>query len=52
MELTKEDVKELQRLYDKAVKDVEISFMFKDQEILVAYAKYMLEYLKGEMNDS
>jgi len=36
----------LQKKYDKAVKDNLYSFTYDGAEILTAYAKYLLEYLK------
>jgi hypothetical protein len=45
MELTKEEFKEFKKLYNKAVKEEKTQFTFKDQPVLVAYAKYVIEYL-------
>lgn len=36
---------ELRKLYDEAVKAHKDKFTFEGHEILVAYAKYLLEYL-------
>jgi hypothetical protein len=38
----------LQAAYDKAVKEKKETFIFQGQEILTAYAKYLLEYLKSK----
>jgi len=40
----------LQKKYDKAVKDNLYSFTYDGAEILTAYAKYLLEYLKNGAN--
>lgn len=36
---------ELRDVYDKAVREKKKSFMFQGNEILVSYAKYLLQYL-------
>ena len=41
----------LQKKYDKAVKNNLYSFTYDGAEILTAYAKYLLEYLKMEQNN-
>ncbi len=46
IEVTPENYKELKKAYDKAVAEGVKSFMFKEHELLVAYAKYVLEYMK------
>lgn len=38
----------LRRAYDTAVKAKHETFTFEGSELLVAYAKYLLEYLDGE----
>ena len=38
------NIKQFRRAYNKAVKDGVESFMFEGHEILVSYAKYVLEY--------
>jgi hypothetical protein len=45
--LSGEDFKELKRLYAKA-KPGEV-FLFKGQEVLKEYAKYMIEYIENSM---
>ena len=39
------DKKELQIAFNDAVKNNHESFVFKGQEVLTQYAKYLLEYL-------
>ena len=48
--LMKISLNTLQKKYDKAVKDNLYSFTYDGAEILTAYAKYLLEYLKMEQN--
>ena len=43
--LTLADLPKLKRELNKAIKNHKDSFMFKNQEILVLYAKYVIEYL-------
>lgn len=43
-----EDLPELKKSYQKALKDIKESFDFKGREVLVAYAKYLIEYLEGK----
>ena len=47
MEITNKDVPKLEKLYYKAVKEAKHSFSYKGQEVLTAYCKYLLEYLKS-----
>jgi len=42
--MTRTQLAELKQLYKRAIDEKELSFMFYDTEILVAYAKYMIEY--------
>ena len=44
------NINKLQKKYDKAVKDNLYSFTYDGAEILTAYAKYLLEYLKNGAN--
>jgi len=44
------NINKLQKKYDKAVKDNLYSFTYNGAEILTAYAKYLLEYLKNGAN--
>ncbi len=48
--IMKINISTLQKKYDKAVKDNLYSFTYDGAEILTAYAKYLLEYLKMEQN--
>jgi len=41
-------LKQLEVLYKAAVKAGKETFFFEDHVILVGYAKYLIEYLKGE----
>ena len=47
MSIMKININILQKKYDKAVKDNLYSFTYNGAEILTAYAKYLLEYLKN-----
>ena len=38
-------------LYEIAKKDKKESFIYDGQEILVAYAKYVLEHIQSNLND-
>lgn len=46
MEISREDLKELKKLY-KNSKPKEV-FIFKGKEVLREYAGYMIEYLEGK----
>ena len=48
--IMKINISTLQKKYDKAVKDNLYSFTYDGAEILTAYAKYLLEYLKNGAN--
>jgi len=39
-------LKRLQHAYDAAVADHQVQFTFEGDEYLVAYAKYLIEYLQ------
>lgn len=45
---TKADLKEFKKHYNKAVKDKMYLFIFKGEEYLTEYAKYVIEYLNGK----
>lgn len=45
VKVTKSDVAELKRLYKKAISDGKDQFVFKGFDVLVSYAKYLIEYL-------
>jgi hypothetical protein len=40
------DLPAFKRAYNKAVKEGQTSFMFSGNEVLVSYAKYVIEYLQ------
>ena len=42
--VTEASFEELKELYHKAVKQKDDIFIFKGQEILVSFAKYLIEY--------
>lgn len=44
--VTREDFEILKALYKEAVDKEEKSLIFKEKEVLVGYAKHMIEYLK------
>ena len=46
MDLTLEDLEELKMAYNKAVESGETQFVFKENNLLVSYAKYLIEYLE------
>jgi hypothetical protein len=41
----------LKRYYNRALKYKRDQFTFEGSELLVAYAKYLIEYLEGRFND-
>lgn len=45
------DFKQLKKLYKHAVYNKFDKFIFKDREVLTAYAKYMIEYLEPKFKD-
>ena len=51
MNFNKQDLKELKKLYNEAVKNDKESFMFKEHELLVIYAKYLIQYLETMIKD-
>lgn len=40
----KDDLRKFKKLYNKAVSKEEVIFLFKGDEILTGYAKYVIEY--------
>lgn len=46
VQVTPNDLKDLEKAYNIAVFQNEESFMFREAELLTAYAKYLIEYLK------
>jgi hypothetical protein len=51
MTFTPEKLKELKRDYNKALKNNSESFFFEEQEMLTAYAKYLIEYLDSKFKN-
>jgi hypothetical protein len=47
LQVTKADLKDLKELYKKAVKDNKDYFIYKQNEIITSYAKYLIEYLES-----
>jgi hypothetical protein len=44
----RQEVANLKRYYNKAVKDQTKSFFFRGNILLTAYAKYLIEYLDSQ----
>ena len=49
MTITYPEFQRLKKLYAVAVAEGQEIFVFKGQELLTAYAKYLIEYLEGRM---
>lgn len=49
MQITPNEAKELEKLYNEAVASKQEQFVFKGHDLLTAYAKYVLEYLHTQM---
>lgn len=49
MDLTVRDLAAIKGLYKKAVSAGDEQFKYKDTDILVAYAKYLIEYMETIM---
>jgi hypothetical protein len=47
LRVDEETYQELKREYDRAVDDEVIVLNFHGDELLVSYAKYLLEYMRG-----
>ena len=45
--ITIQDLPKLEKLYKKAIKEKKDIFIFKDSNLLVNYAKYVIEHLKS-----
>jgi len=45
MEFDRVKAKQLRKKYEEALRNDDTSFWFEDQELLTAYAAYLLEYL-------
>jgi hypothetical protein len=41
-------IERFRKRYERAVRDGETVFKFEGKDILVSYAKYVLEYLEGK----
>lgn len=48
VEFTPHSFREFIQLRDKALEDGRPSFRFQGQEVLVSYAKYVIEYLRTQ----
>lgn len=48
MTFTKETLKQLETEYNTAVNAGKTQFTFQGQELLVSYAKYLIEYLQTQ----
>lgn len=48
LSFTKQQFIEFKKKYEIAVKNNSNSFMFKNNEFLTAYAKYLLQYLEPQ----
>ena len=48
MTFTKADVIALRKRCDQAIKDGEEEFEFQGNQLIVSYAKYLLEYLESQ----
>lgn len=48
--VSREDFKELKKLYANAVKEELPQFMFKGRVLVTGYAKYLIEYLEPKFN--
>lgn len=46
----KQKLAKLKSQYNKAIKDGKESFIFDSNELLVSYAKYLIEYLETIFN--
>jgi hypothetical protein len=49
IEINKQNLAEITRLRDQAVQEQKESFSYKGKEMLVDYAKYVIEYLEGAL---
>jgi hypothetical protein len=50
VEFTKEKLDRLIKVYQYAVRENKQTFWFEGHEYLVAYAKYLIEYLKNKFD--
>jgi len=47
IEVNKQNLAEIKRLRDQAIENKKESFLFGGREVLVDYAKYLIEYMEG-----
>ena len=47
MSLSLENLEQFEKAYKLALKEKKNSFIFKEEEILTTYARYVIEYLKN-----
>ena len=45
MDITKKQFESLKKQYNQAVKDGATTFIFEGNELVVSYAKYLIEFL-------
>ena len=45
---TKKEIKQFKKAYKKAVENEDLLFTFKGREVLVTFAKYVLEYVENK----
>ncbi len=48
IQLTEQSLKQLKKQYDKAIEDKQEVFTFQGHELLVSYAKYLIEYAETQ----
>lgn len=48
MNVVKEDYEPIKKLYTDSLSNGKLTFIYKGHEILVTYAKYLLEYLENK----
>ena len=44
--ITMEDLKSLKIAYEKAIKEGQEMFIYREMEVLTSYAKYLIEYME------
>lgn len=47
MSLSLENLEQFEKAYKLALKEKKDSFIFKEEEVLTTYARYVIEYLKN-----
>jgi hypothetical protein len=50
--ITAENLPRFRNLYNKAVKEKQTQFIFDGQEVLVSFAKYLIEYSETQIKTS